>query len=117
MQRVPAFALELKEVGVAGQSDGGIPDSAGVFASWNPGNDWPEECGPVDMDCWGSHPLAHFLHPRMVAFPDRAVIVSRFGGLRQLVGQAQFVKRLGNQGGHVLVTLVVDARAHGGVER
>src|SRR5512133_3149129 len=84
MQRVPAFTLELKEVGVAGQSDAGIPDPTGVFTSWNPGDDWSEERGPVEVNRWSSHVLAHLLHPRMVAFADRVVIISRLGGLRQL---------------------------------
>ena len=47
MQRVPAFTLELKEVGVAGQGDAGIPDPSGVFTSWNLGDDWSEERGAV----------------------------------------------------------------------
>src|SRR6476469_722262 len=117
MQRVPAFPLELKEVGVAGQSDAGIPDPTGVFTSWNPGHDWSEERGAVDVNRWGSDTLAHLVHPRMVAFADRVVIVSRLGGLRQLPRQAQFVERFGNHRGHVPIALVVDTRTHGGVKR
>src|SRR5688572_9689183 len=117
MQGVPAFSLELKEVGVAGQRDGGVPDPTGVFTSRNPGNDWSEERGAVDMNCWRSHVLADLVHPRMVAFADRVVIVSRLGGLRQLWRQAEFVDRFGNHCGKVLIALVVDASAHRGVER
>src|SRR5215210_2292176 len=109
MQRVRAFTLELKEVGVAGQGDAGIPDPTGVFTSWNSGDDWSEERGAVDVNCWGSHVFAHLVHPRMVAFADRVVIVSRLGGLRQLPRQAQFVERFGNHCGQVLIALVVDA--------
>ena len=76
MQRVPAFTLELKEVGVAGQSDGGIPDPTSVFTTWNPGQDWSEECGAAEMNRWGSYVLAHLVHPRTVALADRVVIVS-----------------------------------------
>jgi hypothetical protein len=32
IKRVPAFTLERKEVGVAGQADAGIPDPTGVTA-------------------------------------------------------------------------------------
>src|SRR5215203_7311767 len=45
MQRVPAFTLELKEVGAAVQSDAGIPDPTGVFTSRNPCDDWSEKRG------------------------------------------------------------------------
>src|SRR4249919_4132960 len=117
MQRVPAFPLELQEVGVASQSDAGIPDPTGVFTSWNPGDNWSEERSAVDVNRWGSHTLAHLVHPRMVAFADRVVIVSRLGGLRQLPRQAQFVERFGNHCGQVPIAQVVDASAHSGVMR
>src|SRR5215216_1624455 len=84
VQRVLALTFELKEVGIASQSDAGIPDSTGVFTSWNPGDDWAEERGAVYVNRWGSHVLAHLVHARMVACADRVVIVSRFGGLCQL---------------------------------
>src|SRR4029453_8859122 len=116
MQRVLAFTLDLKEVGVAGQSDAGIPDPTGVLTSWNSGDDWSEECGAVDVNGRGSHVLAYFVHPRMVAFADRVVIVSRLSGLSQLRWQAQFVERFSNDYGQVLIALVVDASAQGGVK-
>src|SRR4029453_18169126 len=116
MQRVPAFTLELKEVGIAGQSDSGIPDPTGVFTPWNPGDDWSKERGAVDVDRWGSHVLAPLVPPGMVAFADRVVIVSRVGGFRQLARQAQFVERFSNHCGPVLIAPVVNARAHGGVK-
>src|SRR4029453_3213228 len=90
MQRVPAFTLELKEVGVAGQRDACIPDPTGVFTSWNPGNDWAEERSAVDVNRRGSHVLTYLVHPRMVAFANSVVIVGRLGGLCQLTRQVQF---------------------------
>src|SRR5215216_7216825 len=117
VQRVLALTFELKEVGIASESDAGIPDSTGVFTSWNPGDDWSEERGAVDVNCWGSHVLAHLVHPGMVAFANRVVIVGRLGGFCQLTRQVQFVERFGNHSGQVLIALVVDARAHGGVKR
>src|SRR5215203_2070708 len=116
VQGVPAFALELKEVGVAGQSHTGIPDSTSVITSWNPGEDWSEERGAVDVNRRGSDIFAHLLHPRVMALAYRVVVVGGFSGLRQLARQAQFVERLGNHCGEVRIALVVDASAHGGVE-
>ena len=69
------------------------------------------------MNGRGSHVLAYFVHPRMMAFADRVVILSRLGGLRQLRWQAQFVERFSNDYGQVLIALVVDASAHRGVKR
>jgi hypothetical protein len=69
------------------------------------------------MTATGSHVFAYLVNPRMVAFADRVVIVSRFGRLGQFRLQAQFIERFGNHCGQVLIALLVDARAHGGVKR
>ena len=116
MQCVLAFSLELKEVGVAGQRDAFIPDPTGVFASWNPGEDWSEERGAVDVNCWGSTSLPTFSIPAWW-LSRSVVILGRLGGLGQLRRQAQFIKRFRNHCGNVVIALVVNAAAHGGIER
>ena len=115
MQCVLAFSLELKEVGVAGQRDAGIPDPTGVFASRNPGEDWSEERIAVDLNRWGSHALAYLLHSRVVAFADRVVILGRLGGLRAPAAGPNSSAR--NHCGPVVIALVVNTAAHSGVER
>src|SRR5215218_1258250 len=84
MQRVSAFPLELKEVGIAGQCDGCIPDSAGILTTRNPRDDWPEDRAAVDLNGRGPDVFTDLVHPDVMAIADRAVVVSRVSRLCEL---------------------------------
>jgi hypothetical protein len=64
-----------------------------------------------------THVLADGIHPGMVALAQRLVVLVGGGGLGQLGGQPDLRQRLGDHVIEVLVVLVVDQRAHRGVQR
>ena len=69
------------------------------------------------MDRRGADVVADGVHALVVALAQRLVVLVGVGRLGQLGGQADLLQRLLDDDVEVLVVLVVDARAHRGVQR